>query len=102
MFEGNIKVLEIEKIDHPKIAGITTIYLQDIGKISGIKIVRVNGEVKCEPPNRSFVDKGMRKWENVFGRFDRLDSNAGESSQDWQAILSLPNRNPSFCHGGGA
>ena len=70
MFEGNIRVLEIEKIDHPKIAGITTIYLQDIGKISGIKIVRVNGEVKCEPPNRSFVDNGMRKWENVFS-FER-------------------------------
>jgi hypothetical protein len=70
VFEGNIKVLEIEKIDHPKIAGITTIYLQDIGKISGIKIVRVNGEVKCEPPNRSFVDNGMRKWENVFS-FER-------------------------------
>ena len=70
MFEGNIKVLEIEKIDHPKIAGITTIYLQDIGKISGIKIVRVNGKVKCEPPNRSFVDNGMRKWENVFS-FER-------------------------------
>ena len=70
MFEGNIKVLEIEKIDHPKIAGITTIYLQDIGKISGIKIVHINGEVKCEPPNRSFVDNGMRKWENVFS-FER-------------------------------
>jgi hypothetical protein len=50
--------------------------------------------------------------ENVFkeqgkpiqfaGRFDRLGSNAEELSQDWQAILSSPNQNPPFCHGGWA
>ena len=85
MFEGNIKVLEIEKIDHPKIAGITTIYLQDIGKISGIKIVRVNGEVKCEPPNRSFVDNGMRKWENVFSfERDLWDKIQEKIVKEWQ------------------
>jgi hypothetical protein len=85
VFEGNIKVLEIEKIDHPKIAGITTIYLQDIGKISGIKIVRVNGEVKCEPPNRSFVDNGMRKWENVFSfERDLWDKIQEKIVKEWQ------------------
>ena len=85
MFEGNIKVLEIEKIDHPKIAGITTIYLQDIGKISGIKIVHINSEVKCEPPNRSFVDKGMRKWENVFSfERDLWDRIQEKIVKEWQ------------------
>jgi len=85
VFEGNIKVVEIEKIDHPKIAGITTIYLQDIGKISGIKIVRVNGEVKCEPPNRSFVDNGMRKWENVFSfERDLWDKIQEKIVKEWQ------------------
>ena len=85
MFEGKIKVLEIEKIDHPKIAGITTIYLQDIGKISGIKIVQVNGEVKCEPPNRSFVDNGIRKWQNVFSfERDLWDKIQEKIVKEWQ------------------
>ncbi|HWP91759.1 MAG TPA: hypothetical protein VNN20_06145 [Thermodesulfobacteriota bacterium] len=85
MFEGKIKVLEIEKIDHPKIAGITTIYLQDIGKISGIKIVHINGEVKCEPPNRSFVDNGIRKWQNVFSfERDLWDKIQEKIVKEWQ------------------
>ena len=85
MFEVNIKVLDIEKTDHPKIAGITTIYLQDIGKISGIKIVHINGEIKCEPPNRSFVDKGMRKWENVLSfERDLWDKIQEKIIKEWQ------------------
>jgi hypothetical protein len=85
VFEGKIKVVEIEKIDHPKIAGITTIYLQHIGKISGIKIVHINGEVKCEPPNRSFVDNGIRKWQNVFSfERDLWDKIQEKIVKEWQ------------------
>lgn len=70
MFEGNIKVIEIERTNHPKIVGIATIYLQHVGKISGIKIVKDSNSLKCEPPNRSFIEGGMRKWVNVFS-FER-------------------------------
>lgn len=71
MFKGNIEVTGIELLNHPKIVGIATISLESIGKISGIKVVVSNGDIKCEPPNRSFVDDaGMRKYENVF-RFER-------------------------------
>lgn len=71
MFEGNIRVIEIERTNHPKIVGIATIYLQSVGKISGIKIVKdSDSHLKCEPPNRSFVEGGMRKWVNVFS-FER-------------------------------
>jgi len=71
VFEGNIRVIEIERTNHPKIVGIATVYLQHIGKISGIKIVKdSDSHIKCEPPNRSFVEGGMRKWVNVFS-FER-------------------------------
>ena len=59
----NIEVVDIEPISHEKIQAIVTFKIRDIGKISGLKIVRGRRGLYCVPPSFSYRDKnGLTHW----------------------------------------
>ena len=63
-----IKVLQIEKMDHPKILGLATIQInieENFIRIAGLKIMKGNRNIYCCCPSSSFVENGLRKWSAI-------------------------------------
>lgn len=61
-----VKVMSIRKIEHPRIKALSTIELAGIGRIAGIKVIQGDHNLYCCPPTMSFVEDGLRKWENII------------------------------------
>ncbi len=64
-----IEVLQIEKMNHPKILAIATISLsseENFIKITGLKIMKGNRNIYCCCPSASFVEDGLRKWSAII------------------------------------
>ncbi len=59
-------MLNIAIIDHPRIRAVATISIEELGNISGIKIILGNKNIYCVPPNFSYQENGFRKWANVI------------------------------------
>lgn len=58
-----IEVVNIEPINHEKIQAIVTFKIENIGKISGIKIMKGNRGLYCVPPSFSYRDgSGLTHW----------------------------------------
>jgi len=63
-----IKVLQIEKMNHPKILGLATIQInieENFIRIAGLKIMKGNRNIYCCCPSSSFVEDGLRKWSAI-------------------------------------
>lgn len=64
-----IKVLQIEKMNHPKILGKATIQInieENFIRIAGLKIMKGNRDIYCCCPSSSFVEDGLRKWSAII------------------------------------
>lgn len=59
-------MLNLALVDHPRIKAIATINIEELGKISGIKVILGNKNLYCVPPNFSYKENGLRKWMNVI------------------------------------
>lgn len=59
-------MLNITLVDHPRIKAVATINIEELGKISGIKVILGNKNFYCVPPNFSYKENGLRKWMNVI------------------------------------
>ena len=62
----NVRVISVKKVDHMRIKALATIELEDVGKIAGIKIIQGSKNIHCCPANQSYVENGLRKWENII------------------------------------
>lgn len=62
----NVRVVSVKKVEHIKIKAHATIEIEDVGKIAGIKIIQGSKNIYCCPPNQSYVENGLRKWENII------------------------------------
>lgn len=61
-----VKVISIREIEHPRIKALSTIELERVGRIAGIKVIQGDHNLYCCPPNTSFVENGLRRWENII------------------------------------
>lgn len=59
-------MLNITLIDHPRIKAVATIKIEELGKISGIKVILGDKNLYCVPPNFSYKEDSLRKWMNVI------------------------------------
>ena len=61
-----VKVMSVKEIGHSRIKALSTIELVGIGRIAGIKVLQGDHNLYCCPPNMSFVEDGLRRWENII------------------------------------
>jgi len=61
-----IKILKLDKIDHPRIKALAIIKLEYVGNIAGIKVIQGDNNLYCVPPNQSYKEDGLRKWMNII------------------------------------
>ena len=61
-----VKVMSIKEIEHSRIKALSTIELERVGRIAGIRVIQGERNLYCCPPNMSFVENGLRRWENVI------------------------------------
>ena len=61
-----VRVVSVKKVEHIRIKALATIELEDVGKIAGIKVIQGNKNIYCCPANQSYVENGLRRWENII------------------------------------
>jgi len=61
-----IKILKLDRVDHPRIKALAIIKLEHVGNIAGIKIIQGDNNLYCVPPNQSYKEDGLRKWMNII------------------------------------
>lgn len=63
---SHVKVLKIERSNHPRIKATATIQLEGVGTLSGMKVIEGTKGIYCVPPNQCYIENGLKVWMNLI------------------------------------